>query len=52
MSVVKAVGAAVCGGCEDASAWCACFGQVWTLLGSPISWDTLVPMLLEALGVT
>lgn len=50
VSVLK-VGTAVCGGPEDASARCTCFGQVGTLLGSPISWDTLVPMLLELLSV-
>ena len=36
---------------EDASAWCACFGQVGTWLESPISWDTLVATLLEVLSV-
>lgn len=51
MSLPREVGAAVCCGCEGASARCACFGQVWTLLGSPDSWGTLVPMLLEVLGV-
>lgn len=51
MSVPKEVGVVPCGGCEDAYARCACFGQVWTLLGSSVSWDALVPMFLKVLSV-
>lgn len=35
-------------GCEDASAWCTCFGQVGDVAGmSLISGGTLVPTLLR-----
>lgn len=51
VSVLKEVGVALCGGCEDAYARCACFGQVWTLLESSISWDALVLMFLKVFSV-
>lgn len=41
VSVPKEVRAAVCGGRKDASAWCACFGQVGT------RWEGLCAVMLQ-----